>query len=121
MQKMSGRGNVQFAGMLMQRKIKVYYMECVTRSVTPFIQKCINIVVNKKIIIMKTKIKNMSKLKTGSKFYIVKGNQSKKTVHQYRISYPTGIGFMCIDCDTNMMHLSPILKREIIEYGYWNI
>jgi len=70
---------------------------------------------------MRTKIKSTSKLKTGSKFYIVKGTQYKKTVHHYRVSYPTGIGYMCIDCDTNRMHLSPILRREIIEYGYWNI
>ena len=69
---------------------------------------------------MKTKIKDTSKLVTGSKFYIVKGTY-KKTVQHYKIFYPTGIGFMCIDCDTNRMHLSPILKREIVEYGYWNI
>jgi len=70
---------------------------------------------------MKTKIKDTSKLKTSSEFYIVKGTQYKKTVHHYRVSYPTGTGYMCVDCDTNMMHLSPILKREIVEYGYWNI
>jgi len=69
---------------------------------------------------MKTKIKDTSKLVTGRKFYIVKGTY-KKTVHCYRIFYPTGTGYMCIDCDTNMMHLSPILKREIVKYGYWNI
>lgn len=70
---------------------------------------------------MKTKIKNTSRLITGMEFYLVEGTQYGKKVRHYRVSYPTGIGYMCIDCDTNMMHMSPILKREIIEYGYWNI